>query len=63
MKNIQSLNLSQNNFSDKIIESFMQNFPKLSSLKSITLSQNKINARAMKPEIDEIKKWNITLSL
>ena len=48
MKNIQSLNLSQNMFTDKIIDSFMKNFTKLESMKSLTLSQNKINARAVK---------------
>lgn len=63
MKHIQSLNLSQNNFSDKIIDSFMKNLPKLESMKSLTLSQNKISARAVKTQVDEIKKWGLTISL
>lgn len=63
MKSIQSLNLSQNSFSDKIIDSFMKNISTLESMRSLTLSQNKISARTVKPQLDEIKRWNITISL
>ena len=63
MGKVLSLNLSQNVFTDRIIDSFLDNIHKLPFLKNLTLSQNKINQRNVKFRIDEAKKHDVTITL
>jgi Ran GTPase-activating protein (RanGAP) involved in mRNA processing and transport len=63
MGRVISLNLSQNLFSDRVIDSFLDNINKVPNLKTLTLSQNKINQRTVKLRIDEAKKQDITITL
>ena len=63
MGRVLSLNLSQNIFSDRVIDSFLDNINKTPYLKTLTLSQNKINQRNVKLRIDEAKKQDVTITL
>ena len=56
-----SLNLSQNNLTDKALE--IIELLDLGNLKTITLSLNKINARKVKDRIEKFKDRGITLSI
>lgn len=61
--NVQVLNLSQNYFTDKVLESFISNMSKVPHLKNLILSQNKINARNVKMRVEELKRFEVTVSL
>lgn len=63
MSNVHVLNLSQNQFTDRILESFINNMSKAANLKSLVISQNKINARNIKGRVDELKRLDITVTL
>lgn len=63
VSNVCTLNLSQNFFTDRAIESFIGNMSKVPQLKNLVLSQNKINARNTKARVDELKRFDITISL
>lgn len=63
MGKVISLNLSQNSFSDRIIDSFLDNVYRLPCLKTLTLSQNKINLRNVKFRIEEARKYDVTITL
>lgn len=52
LSNISVLNLSQNYFTDRAIESFIGNMSKVPHLKNLVLSQNKINARNTKARVE-----------
>jgi hypothetical protein len=52
LTNISVLNLSQNLFTDRVIESFISNMSKVPNLKNLVLSLNKINARNTKSRIE-----------
>ena len=52
MGNIQSLNLSQNLLTERVVGSFMKGFGGMGNVKSLTLSQNKINVRAVRQELE-----------
>ncbi|KRX08519.1 hypothetical protein PPERSA_13000 [Pseudocohnilembus persalinus] len=66
MENLQSINFGQNWLTDRAIdlfEDYLQSQPE-SKIKSITLSQNKINLRNNKNRITDIKKnYGVILSL
>lgn len=51
MSKVISLNLSQNTFTDRVIDSFIDNIHKMPHLRTLTLSQNKINQRNVKNRI------------
>ena len=63
LSNISVLNLSQNYFTDRAIESFVGNMSKVPQLKNLVLSQNKINARNTKSRVEELRRFDITISL
>lgn len=51
MRGVITLNLSQNLFTDKALDILFESKEYLSSMKSIILSQNKINERKCKPKV------------
>lgn len=63
LANLQVLNLSQNYFTERVLESFISNMSKVPQLRSLILSQNKINARNVKSRVEELKRFDITVSL
>ena len=63
MGRVVSLNLSQNLFTDRAVDSFLENLGKMPCLRMLTLSQNKINQRAVKGRIEEAKKMEIIITL
>ena len=63
LKNISNLNLSGNLLTDGFVASMSTNVSSIRSLKTIVLSQNKINARNVKPLIDEVRRLGITVSI
>lgn len=63
LENIITLNLSQNNLTDRFIDQLLHNLPRLPNLRSVILSQNKIRERNVKGRIEEIKKHEITVSI
>lgn len=58
-----TLNLSQNLLTDRFIDYLLTHLPRLPLLKSIILSQNKIKERSVKTRLEEIKKYEIVVSL
>lgn len=58
---ITSLNMGQNLLSDKALEYLSK--CELKDLRTITLSQNKINQRNCKNKVADFKKLGITVSL
>jgi|JI6StandDraft_1071083.scaffolds.fasta_scaffold13097_4 Ran GTPase-activating protein (RanGAP) involved in mRNA processing and transport len=58
-----TLNLSQNLLTDRFIDHLLNHLPKLPLLKSLILSQNKIKERGIKTRLEEIKKYEIVVSL
>lgn len=58
-----TLNLSQNLLTDRFIDHLLNHLPRLPLLKSIILSQNKIKERSVKTRLEEIKKYEIVVSL
>lgn len=61
--NVITLNLSQNLLTERFIDRLIEFLPKLPNLKSLILSQNKIKERSVKARLDEIKKYDIVVSL
>jgi hypothetical protein len=49
--NVSTLNLSQNNLSDRVLDSLLINFKKVPNLKNIILSQNKLKERNIKGKL------------
>jgi hypothetical protein len=58
-----TLNLSQNLLTDRFIDHLLTHLPKMPMLKNIIMSQNKIKERNIKTRLDEIKKYDILVSL
>jgi hypothetical protein len=58
-----TLNLSQNLLTDRFIDHLLNHLPKMPMLKSIILSQNKIRERSVKTRLEEVKKYDVLISL
>ncbi len=63
ISNVITLNLSQNLFTEKVLDIFIENRDMLPKMKNIILSLNKIIERKHKGKIDELRKLDITVSV
>jgi hypothetical protein len=63
LSNVITLNLSQNNLTEKSLEIFAENRHALPKVKSIILSLNKIIERKHKKQIDDLRKLDVTVSV
>lgn len=63
LSSIQTLNLSNNHFTEKLIDSFMSNLPQVPHLKSLVLTQNKIIPRALKTKVEQLRQIGILVTL
>ena len=63
LKGIITLNLSQNQLTDRVVDILIENRGTLESIKSVILSQNKINERKVKPKIDKLKLLDVVVSI
>lgn len=61
--NIQSLNLSQNQLTENVLNLIIENRGSLPLLKSLVLSQTKIVERKSKGTIDRLKKLDVAVSV
>lgn len=63
LKGVITLNLSQNQLTDRVVDILIDNRGALESIKSVILSQNKINERKVKPKIDKLKLLDVVVSI
>lgn len=63
LKGIITLNLSQNQLTERTLDILIENRSSLESIKSVILSQNKINERKAKLKIDKLKSLDVVVSI
>lgn len=63
LRGVITLNLSQNLLTERVLDVIIENRNEMEMLKSVILSQNKINTRNAKAKIDKLKGLDIVVSL
>jgi hypothetical protein len=63
LKGVQTLNLSQNMLTERVLDILIKGKAQLSEMRSVVLSQNKMTERKAKPKLDKLKSLDYLITL